>query len=315
MGRELRVFTGTAHPALGEAIARSPGRAPRPRPPRPLQRRRGLVPDPGQRARRGRLRRAAHRPARQREPDGAAGDARRVQALERRARHRRHPVLRLRAPGPQGQAARADLRQAGGRPPLQPRAPTACSPWTCTPRRSRASSTRPSTTCSRPPSSSTTCSQLKLPRADRGLAGRRRRGARARLRQAAGGHAGHRRQAARAARTWPRCTTWSATWTGAPPSSSTTSWTPAARWPRSRRPSRKRARARCWPPRRTPCCRARPWSASRRARCSQLIVTDSIPLGDEKRQSPKIVVLSIAELMGKAIRNIHEEASVTSLFV
>jgi ribose-phosphate pyrophosphokinase len=48
---------------------------------------------------------------------------------------------------------------------------------------------------------------------------------------------------------------------------------------------------------------------------SKLIVTDSIPLSDEKRRSPKIVILSIAELMGKAIRNIHEEASVTSLFV
>jgi ribose-phosphate pyrophosphokinase len=48
---------------------------------------------------------------------------------------------------------------------------------------------------------------------------------------------------------------------------------------------------------------------------SKLIVTDSIPLAEEKRRSPKIVVLSIAELMGKAIRNIHEEASVTSLFV
>jgi ribose-phosphate pyrophosphokinase len=48
---------------------------------------------------------------------------------------------------------------------------------------------------------------------------------------------------------------------------------------------------------------------------SRLIVTDSIPLSEEKRRSPKIVVLSIAELMGKAIRNIHEEASVTSLFV
>ena len=48
---------------------------------------------------------------------------------------------------------------------------------------------------------------------------------------------------------------------------------------------------------------------------SQLIVTDSIPLSEEKRRCPKIVVLSIAELMAKAIRNIHEEASVTSLFV
>jgi ribose-phosphate pyrophosphokinase len=48
---------------------------------------------------------------------------------------------------------------------------------------------------------------------------------------------------------------------------------------------------------------------------SKLIVTDSIPQSEEKRRSGKIVVLSIGELMGKAIRNIHEEASVTSLFV
>src|SRR5262245_15109686 len=48
---------------------------------------------------------------------------------------------------------------------------------------------------------------------------------------------------------------------------------------------------------------------------SQLIVTDSIPPAAEERRSRKIVVLSIAELMAKAIRNIHEEASVTSLFV
>ena len=47
---------------------------------------------------------------------------------------------------------------------------------------------------------------------------------------------------------------------------------------------------------------------------SRLIVTDSIPLGN-RRASEKIVVLSIADLMGKAIRNIHDEASVTSLFV
>ncbi|HEY6546698.1 MAG TPA: hypothetical protein VI589_02295, partial [Vicinamibacteria bacterium] len=45
---------------------------------------------------------------------------------------------------------------------------------------------------------------------------------------------------------------------------------------------------------------------------SKLIVTDSIP---SRRSSPKIVVLSIAELLGKAIKNIHEETSVTSLFV
>jgi ribose-phosphate pyrophosphokinase len=48
---------------------------------------------------------------------------------------------------------------------------------------------------------------------------------------------------------------------------------------------------------------------------SELIVTDSIPLPEVKKRCLKIVVLSVAELLGKAIRSIHEEASVTSLFV
>jgi ribose-phosphate pyrophosphokinase len=49
---------------------------------------------------------------------------------------------------------------------------------------------------------------------------------------------------------------------------------------------------------------------------SRLIVTDSIPLSPEKlKKYEKVTVLSIAELLAKAIKNIHEEASVTSLFV
>jgi ribose-phosphate pyrophosphokinase len=47
---------------------------------------------------------------------------------------------------------------------------------------------------------------------------------------------------------------------------------------------------------------------------SKLIVTNSIPLPEGKR-TEKIVSLSIAKLLGKAIKNIHEETSVTSLFV
>jgi ribose-phosphate pyrophosphokinase len=47
---------------------------------------------------------------------------------------------------------------------------------------------------------------------------------------------------------------------------------------------------------------------------SQLIVTDSIEEKPE-RKSDKIIVLPVGELMGKAIQNIHEEASVTSLFI
>ena len=48
---------------------------------------------------------------------------------------------------------------------------------------------------------------------------------------------------------------------------------------------------------------------------AKLIVTDSLPLAPEKRACGKIVVLTIAELLARAIKNIHEETSVTSLFV
>jgi ribose-phosphate pyrophosphokinase len=48
---------------------------------------------------------------------------------------------------------------------------------------------------------------------------------------------------------------------------------------------------------------------------SKLIVTDSMPLGPDKLASGKIVVLTIADLLARAIKNIHEETSVTSLFV
>jgi len=47
----------------------------------------------------------------------------------------------------------------------------------------------------------------------------------------------------------------------------------------------------------------------------QMIVTNSIPLRDEAQQCKKVVVLSVARLLGQAIRNIHEETSVSSLFV
>ncbi|MFQ6091406.1 MAG: ribose-phosphate diphosphokinase [bacterium] len=44
-----------------------------------------------------------------------------------------------------------------------------------------------------------------------------------------------------------------------------------------------------------------------------LFVTNTIPVPEEKR-SPKIVVLSVAELLGEAILRIHEERSISSLF-
>ena len=47
----------------------------------------------------------------------------------------------------------------------------------------------------------------------------------------------------------------------------------------------------------------------------ELIVSDSIPLSLEKKNQSKIKVLSVASLLGKAIRSVHDEASVSSLFV
>jgi ribose-phosphate pyrophosphokinase len=47
----------------------------------------------------------------------------------------------------------------------------------------------------------------------------------------------------------------------------------------------------------------------------QLIVTNTIPLRGDGQHCKKIVVLSVARLLGQAIRSIHEETSVSSLFV
>jgi ribose-phosphate pyrophosphokinase len=47
----------------------------------------------------------------------------------------------------------------------------------------------------------------------------------------------------------------------------------------------------------------------------QLIVTNTIPLTGDKAKCEKIRVLSVARLLGQAIKSIHEETSVSSLFV
>jgi ribose-phosphate pyrophosphokinase len=47
----------------------------------------------------------------------------------------------------------------------------------------------------------------------------------------------------------------------------------------------------------------------------ELIVTNTIPHTPERERCSKIKVLSVARLLGQAIRSIHEETSVSSLFV
>ena len=47
----------------------------------------------------------------------------------------------------------------------------------------------------------------------------------------------------------------------------------------------------------------------------EVIVTNTIPMDDKIKQCPKLTVLSVAALMGVAIKRIHEETSVSSLFI
>jgi len=46
-----------------------------------------------------------------------------------------------------------------------------------------------------------------------------------------------------------------------------------------------------------------------------VIVTNTIPMDDNQSKCKKITVLSVASLLGEAIKRIHEETSVSSLFV
>src|SRR5580658_9758000 len=48
---------------------------------------------------------------------------------------------------------------------------------------------------------------------------------------------------------------------------------------------------------------------------TEVVVTNTIPLSEAARKEPKIRVLSIAGLIGRAIQSIHEETSVSKLFL
>jgi ribose-phosphate pyrophosphokinase len=51
------------------------------------------------------------------------------------------------------------------------------------------------------------------------------------------------------------------------------------------------------------------------SKIDELIVTDTIPLRADGTTLPKLRVLSVASLIGEAIRRTHEEASISSLFI
>jgi ribose-phosphate pyrophosphokinase len=52
-----------------------------------------------------------------------------------------------------------------------------------------------------------------------------------------------------------------------------------------------------------------------KSRIKTMVITDSIPLSDSARRCSKIQVLSVCKLLGEAVRRIHSEDSVSSLFV
>src|SRR5918996_359858 len=52
-----------------------------------------------------------------------------------------------------------------------------------------------------------------------------------------------------------------------------------------------------------------------KAPIEKLIVTNTIPLNGDRGRNGKIISLSVAKLLSQAIRSIHEESSVSSLFV
>ena len=195
MPYELKLFSGNANRPLAEEIAQylrvplgdARGLA--------LLRRRGLRPDQRERARRGRLRRPAHLPAGERNLMELLVMLDALQARVRRAAITAVlPYYGYAPPGPQGAAARADLGQAGGRPDHRRGRRAACSRSTCTPGRSRASSTSRWTTSSPRPVMIDYLGEEGPAGPGRRLARRRRRGARA----------GHRQAAQRAA--WPSST-------------------------------------------------------------------------------------------------------------
>lgn len=47
----------------------------------------------------------------------------------------------------------------------------------------------------------------------------------------------------------------------------------------------------------------------------EVVLTDTIPLGDKETQTAKVRMLSVASLLAEAIKRIHEDESVSSLFV
>jgi ribose-phosphate pyrophosphokinase len=48
---------------------------------------------------------------------------------------------------------------------------------------------------------------------------------------------------------------------------------------------------------------------------TEVVATDSVPLSEAAKQIGKITILSVADLLARGIRSIHEETSISELFI
>jgi ribose-phosphate pyrophosphokinase len=47
----------------------------------------------------------------------------------------------------------------------------------------------------------------------------------------------------------------------------------------------------------------------------EVVATDSVPLSEAAKKLKKLKVLSVADLLARGIRSIHEETSISELFI
>ena len=64
----------------------------------------------------------------------------------------------------------------------------------------------------------------------------------------------------------------------------------------------------------TACSRAARWRASQDSKLKSMVITDSIAATEDIANAPNIRRISIAPLIGEAMRRINNEESVSSLF-
>ncbi len=57
------------------------------------------------------------------------------------------------------------------------------------------------------------------------------------------------------------------------------------------------------------------WTGSMKSNIDEVVVTDSVPLNQAAQKLSKITVLSVAPLLARGIQSIHEETSISELFI